>query len=235
MSTHKKVSRILGVAFLLQFITSFSSGSFIQPAWLEVGNITATMRNITENPWLIRANILMDMFTALGVIFLGAVLFITLRKQNEKIALVAFGFYILEAGLLAASRMATFSLINISQEFVSSPQPELMATFGSLAIESMEFVGGWLHMLAFCLGAILFYYLLNQSRLVPRGLSLWGLITIVPVLIGTLTAVFGYEIPFLFFLPYFPFEFVIAMWILVKGIPETRNSFTPMVEGSAIA
>ena len=56
------------------------------------------MRNITENPWLIRANILMDMFTALGVIFLGAVLFTTLRKQNEKIALVAFGFYILEAG-----------------------------------------------------------------------------------------------------------------------------------------
>ena len=98
MSTNKKVSRILGVAFLLQFVTSFSSGSLIQPAWLEAGNITATMRNITENPWLIRANILMDMLTALGVIFLGAVLFTTLRKQNEKIALVAFGFYILEAG-----------------------------------------------------------------------------------------------------------------------------------------
>ena len=119
----------------------------------------------------------------------------------------------------------------MSQDFVSAAQPELMVTFGSLAIESMEFVGGWLHMLAFCLGAILFYYLLNQSRLVPRGLSLWGLITIVPVLVGTLTAVFGYEIPFLFFLPYFPFEFVIGMWILVKGIPETRSSFTPMVEG----
>ena len=36
MSTNKKVSRILGVAFLLQFVTSFSSGSFIQPAWLVV-------------------------------------------------------------------------------------------------------------------------------------------------------------------------------------------------------
>ena len=126
--------------------------------------------------------------------------------------------------------MATFSLLRISQAYVSAGQPEYLLTIGDLAIESMEFVGGWLHMLAFCLGAILFYYLLDKSRLVPRGLSLWGLITIVPVLIGTVTAIFGYEIPFLFFLPYFPFEFVIGMWILVKRLPETSSSFTPMVE-----
>lgn len=36
----------------------------------------------------------------------------------------------------------------------------------------MDFVGETLHMVAFSLGAILFYFLLDRSRLIPRPLSL---------------------------------------------------------------
>jgi len=95
-----------------------------------------------------------------------------------------------------------------------------LLTFGNIALESADFVGDTLHVLAFCLGAILFYVLLYQSKVVPRWLSLWGLITVIPVLAGTLTAIFDVPLPFIFFLPYFPFELVIAIWILIKGIPE---------------
>ena len=218
-TTSNKISRVLGIAFLLQFITSFSSGIFIKPLWLVPENISETMLKIAENPWALRTNILVDMLTALGVIFLGAILFTTLKKQNKKVALVALSFYILEAGLLASSRIATFSLLRLSQEFASAGQPVSMLVFGNIALEAMDFVGDTLHMLAFCLGAILFYFLLYKSRVVPRGLSLWGLITVFPLLAGTLTAIFGYDLPFILFLPYVPFEFVIGIWILVKGIP----------------
>ena len=222
MNAQNKVSRVLGVAFLLQFITSVSSGSFLRPVWLVAGDISATMLKVAESPGLFRINILLDMLTALGVIFLGAVLFVTLRKQNGTVALVALGFYVLEAGLLAASKMATFSLLGISQEFANTGGPDYLLTLGNLALESMDFLGDTLHVLAFCLGAILFYALFYKSRVIPRGLSLWGLITVFPVLAGTLTAMFGYDLPFVLFLPYFPFEFVIAVWILVKGVPEAR-------------
>jgi hypothetical protein len=75
-------------------------------------------------------------------------------------------------------------------------------------------------MLAFCLGGILFYYLLYKSRVVPGALSLWGLIATLPMLIGTLTQIFGYTIPFIFYVPYVPFELVIGICILVKGVKE---------------
>jgi len=223
MNANNKTSRVLGIAFLLQFITSFSSSIFIKPLWLVPGNIRETMLKIAENPGLLRANILADMLTALGVIFLGAIMFTTLRKQNEKIALAALGFYILEGTLLATSKMATFSLLRLSQEFVSAGQPENFLTFGNLALEAMDYVGDTLHMLAFCLGAILFYYLLDQSRIVPRWLSLWGLITVLPLLIGTLTAIFEVDLPFILFVPYVPFEIVIGIWILAKGSPKNRS------------
>jgi hypothetical protein len=218
MNTVNKTSRILGLAFLLQFITSFSSAMFLRATWYVPGNMSATLVKIANNPVMLRVNILFDMLTALGVIFLGAMLFITVRKQNEKMALTALGFYILEGALLAVSRIETYSLLRIGQEYASAGQPAILQTFGNLAFDSMEFVGGTLHMLAFCLGGILFYYLLDKARVVPRVLSLWGLITVFPMLIGTVTQVFGYTIPFIFYVPYVPFELVIAIWILIKGI-----------------
>jgi hypothetical protein len=223
MNTVNNTSRVLGVAFLLQAVTSLISGLILKQALTVPGNISETMIKIANNAWLMRVNILGEMITAVGIIFLGAVLFIILRKQNEKIALVALGFYILEAALLAASRISAFSLLRISQEYIAAGNPVYLQTMGQVAFESMNF-GYTLLMLAFCPGGILFYYLLYKSGVVPRALSLWGLITVFPCLIGTLFAVFGYEVPFFVYLPYVPFEFAIGVWILVKGIkiPEMK-------------
>ena len=218
MKAVNNTSRVLGVAFLLQAVTSLASGLILRLVLTVPGNISETMTNIANSPWLMRVNILGEVLTALGIIFLGAILFVTLRKQNEEMALVGLGFYILEAVLLAVSRIAAFSLLRISQEYVTAGHPAYLQTMGNLAIESMDFGGSTLHILTFCFGGILFYYLLYKSGVVPRALSLWGLITIFPMVIGTLTQIFGYTIPFIFYVPYVPFEFVIGVWILVKGV-----------------
>ena len=225
MTPHnKKTSRVLGFAFLLQFVTSFSV-IWIKSAWHILGDIQATMLKIAKNPGLLRANILMDLLTALGVIFLGAILYITLRDQNEKIALTAFGFYILEGALLASSKMATFALLCISQQFVSTRGPEYFLTLGNLFLESMNYVEDILLMLAFCVGGILFYFLLHISRVVPPWLSLWGLLGLIPLLIGNLASFFNIDLPYILYLPYLPFEFVIAAWILIKGLPNRDMTF----------
>jgi hypothetical protein len=222
MDTSKKTSRVLGAAFLLQAATSLISGLILKQLLTVPGNISETMIKIANNAWLMRANILGETITAAGIVFLGAILFITLRKQNEKTALVALGFYILEAALLAASRMQGFSLLRISQEYVTRGQPAYLQTLGNLAFESMK-DGYTLLMLPCCLGLIAFYSLLYKSGIIPRVLSLWGLIATFPMLVGTLTQIFGYTIPFAFYLPYVPFEFFVGVWILIKGVPETRQ------------
>lgn len=218
MNSVKKTSIVLGIAFLLQFITSIVNGMVLRPALIITGNIIESMTNIANNVWLMKTYILVDMITALGVVFLGAILFIVLKKKNEIIALVALGFYVIEAALLAVSRMEAFSLLRISQEYIVAGQPDYLQMLGNLSVESMDFAGSTLHSLVFSIGAILFYYLLYKSRAVPRILSLWGLITVPLVLIGTLLSVFGYEVPFFVYFLYVPFEFVIGIWILAKGI-----------------
>jgi hypothetical protein len=220
MNSVKKISIVLGVAFLLEVITNIINGMVLRPALIRTGNIIESMANIANNAMLMKTYILVDMIVALEIVFLGAVLFIVLKKKNEIIALVALGFFVIAAALLAASRMEAFHLLRISQEYIMAGQPDYLQMLGNLSVESMDYAGSALHTLVFSIGAILFYYLLYKSRAVPRILSLWGLITVPLVLIGTLSKVLGYEVPFLIYLSilYVPFEFAIGIWFLAKGI-----------------
>lgn len=226
-------SRLLGTAFLLQAVTSLVSGAVFLKPLLVPDDISASMTKIADNPLLLRASIFGDVITAIGIVFLGAVLFVALRKQHENIASIAFGLYIFEAGLLAASRLAVFSLLRISETFVTTGQPATLQASATVALETMNF-GYTLHMLPFCVGGTLFYYLLYKANLVPRLLTLWGLVTIPPMLVGTLLVVAGYAAPTYLYIPYIPFEFAIGLWILIKGTKHDVSLDQPRTSIGAI-
>ncbi|HKJ28272.1 MAG TPA: DUF4386 domain-containing protein [Anaerolineales bacterium] len=214
-----KLSSALGLAFIVQFVTSFGNGVFIGNTLFVDGDIVATMQNIGQNLGLMRANIFIDLLTSLGVIFLGGMLYLALRRQDERLALSGLAFYILEGALLAASRGDAFKLLQISQEYLAEASSTLEA-LARLSFESMNFVGSLLHMVAFSAGAVVFYSLLVNSQLVPRWLSLWGLISLLPLAVGSVSSIFGLELPFVLFVPYVPFELFIGVWLLVRGIPD---------------
>jgi len=90
---------------------------------------------------------------------------------------------------------------------------------GELLIGGMNFsllIGG----LAFSLGALMYYYLLYQSKLIPRWLSGWGLVGVALGLAAYLNQFFsvsassGIELGHI---PIFLQEMVLAVWLIVKG------------------
>ena len=161
MQSDKNTPRFLGAAFLLQAIASLAGYSLLENLVTTTG-IIDTMTNISNHEFQLRASIVFQLITAIGVVMLGAMLFITLRKQNQNIALTALGLYILEAGLRAVSRIPVFSLMQISQESVAAGHPLDFQILGTLFLEAADF-GENLHMVVFGLGATLFYFLLYKS------------------------------------------------------------------------
>jgi hypothetical protein len=216
MKPERRMSVALGIAFLFQATTSLISGlillSFIVP-----GNIDRSMMNIARHAWLMRVNLLGDLITAIGVIALGVILFVVLRKTGEVLALIALGCYLLEVAMGSVGKIPAFALLRISQDYAAAGRPENLQILGKLALESMDFCSA-LFMLPFCIGAILFYYLFYKSRMIPRALSLWGLISVPLALVGTLMAISGYKATFFIYVPYVPFEWVIGAWIVIKGL-----------------
>jgi hypothetical protein len=217
MNSDRNTVRLLGIAFLIQAVASAVSGLVLLQPLIVSGNIIDSMTNIANNALQMRASIVVEMITAIGIVMLGSLLFVTLKVQNGKIALVALGLYLVEAALLAASRIPAFSLLRTSQESVIAGHPAYMQALGNLFYESQSF-GYDLHMLPFALGATLFYYLFFRSGFLPRVLSLWGLIAAPLALIGILFALLGYDVPIVVFLPNLPFELTMGVWLIVKGI-----------------
>jgi len=186
--------RLLGWALLLQAVASLISGAVLIGPLLVQGDIDATMAQVASHALQMRAGIVGDTITALGIVFLAAVFYVLLRKRGETVALVALGFYIMEATLLVFSRVSAHSLLRVSQAAVAAGHPEHLRAMATLALDSMEFAYS-LHMLPFCLGATLFYVLLDRARIVPRWLSPWGVATVPIALVAAVSALLGYDVP----------------------------------------
>jgi len=177
------------------------------------------MTTIANGAMGMRASIVGEMITAIGVVMLGSLMYVVLKKQNEKIALVALGLYLVEVALLGLREVLAYSLLRISQESVLAGHPADLQTLGNLLYESQSFAYT-LHTLFFALGATLFYSLFYKSGYIPRVLALWGLIAAPLAFIGTLLELFAISVPLVVFIPNLPFELTMGVWLLVKGIRE---------------
>jgi len=175
------------------------------------------MVNIANNASQLRASIVVEMLTVIGIVMIGVLMYDVLKKQDRKIAIVAMGLYLVEATILAVSRIPAYVLLLVSQESVIAGHPESMQVLANMLYEAMNF-GYELHMLPFALGATLFYYLFYKSGFLPRWLSLLGIVAAPLALIGTFLNLLGYEVPIVVFILNLPFELGIGLWLLIKGI-----------------
>ena len=224
MNTNKHTARFIGAAFLLQAAASFVAGSML-PGVLNVSdNIVDTMNDLANHALRVRAGIVVELITVIALIILSSLLFIVLKKQNMKIALVALGLRLTEVALLAVSRIETFSLLRISQASIHQGHPTYLQALGTLTYETQEFAYA-VNMVFFALGGTLFYYLLFQSRYVPRWLAIFGLIAAPLALIGTVIELLGYSVPLIVFIPNLPFELAIGLWLLIKGASKSNDTY----------
>ena len=229
MTSVNKKSRLLGLAFLIQFVTSFTSGVVVLPkatgvqAFGPPRSISQIMANIATNAGLVQVNILMELVTAAGVIFLGAMLYSAVKKQHEGLALTAFGLYVMEGAMLAVTELALFALLVFSREFIAAGSPASLEPTAKAVYEAMGY-SYRIASFAFCLGGTIFYALLLKARTVARPLSLWGLAATQGVLAGVLLGLFGMKASVFLYVLYIPFELVIGVWILIKGINKEKDN-----------
>jgi uncharacterized membrane protein len=76
--------------------------------------------------------------------------------------------------------------------------------------------------IVFILGALMFYYVLYRSKLVPRWISGWGLLSTLPYLVAGFLVIFGLighmsTVDTVLRLPLALQEMVLAIWLIAKG------------------
>jgi len=216
MSSDKNIPRLLGVAFLMVLLLTFSE--FWALSIIGTGSVSDSLVSISNNLMPLRLSILLGLVLSAGIIVLAVLLFVILQKQNKTIALIALSCYLLESVTLVLRQLSVYALIPLALEYTKAGALDLsyFETSGAVFLD----IGRWvydIHLLFFALGGILWYILFYRTRYIPRLLSIWGIVAVALVLVASILA--GFEIRSIaLVLPNAVFELAIGLWIVIKGI-----------------
>ena len=229
-----RVPHWLGAMFLIVIATSFASGILITSA-AGSGSTSDVLAGVAASPAMVRLGALLGFATSLGVIVLAVLLFVVLRGQAPVLALVALGWWLGEAIVLAVARAADVALIGLGQAFVAAGSPadahyQALASFLYTGLD--KGLGSTIHMLFYCAGGLIWYGLFLRSGYLPRAIPAFGLFAVTLGLAGCVADILGAQVPILVYLPLLPFELAIGLWLLARGI---RIPEDPTVTPSIVA
>jgi uncharacterized membrane protein (UPF0136 family) len=179
MNTDVNTVRLLGVAQLFVIVGGVITERLLSSA-VRSGGISDILVSISENLTRIRISNLVALVQSFLIVVLGVLYYFVFNKQYMIIALVALGCFLAAAITLAVSKIGAYALIPLSQEFVETgaPASSHFQTLGDFLYYGVDRRGSEIHMLFTGLGLILWSYLLYISKVIPRGLAVWGLVAI---------------------------------------------------------
>lgn len=224
VNSYRKTAVIVGVLFIIGTVAGVLSGVlFTLPILGAPDSLAEIYANETQ--WIMGA--LMVLIMGLPLAMVPVILFPILKKYGEALALGAVVFRgALEAVCYMAIVGIWLSLIMLSQEYVKAGAPDAsyFQTLGTLLLGSVYWSEHILAMV-FSIGALMIYYLFYVSRLIPRWLSIWGLVGATIYLAAPLFNMFDPQHPplsveagvGLLMAPLALQEMVFALWLIVKG------------------
>jgi hypothetical protein len=225
MNTHKTAARIFGVLFLISFL-AYGTGDALIKSIVSAPDILSNVYASTT--MIVVAAILMGVIHTVTNIGLPVVLRPVLKPRNET----------LYFGYLSAAIVATVSLLvgviflllllPLSDAYVRSGsavtgQAETMA----ILLREANYYSYQIGMAIWSLGGLIFCSILYQYKLIPRLMSVWGVVGYTVFLSGCILAIFGLDFGLIHTAPGALFEVFLSLWLIVKGFNPSAFVFEP--------
>ncbi|MBU2535380.1 MAG: DUF4386 domain-containing protein [Chloroflexi bacterium] len=219
MNTNRKTAISVGVLFIIATVLGVLGNNLFKPILAAPDYLIKISAN--ENQVIIGGLlVLLSAFACAGI---AICLYPILRKYNEGLALGAVGLRLMEGMLYIVGVVGLLSILTLSQEYVKAgaSNASLFQASGTSLLAVRDWAGK-LSIIAFTVGALMYYYVFYQSKLIPRWLSGWGFLGAALSLAAVLLAISGQIIYFstVFILLQLPIgvqEMVLAVWLIVKG------------------
>jgi hypothetical protein len=223
-NTTRKTASLVGVLFIIGTVMGVLSVVCVSPVLGGPGYLAGIAAH--PAPMILGAFCMLAMGLTLAMIPLA--LFPILRRYHEPLAI---GYVVFRSGLETVAALGVVGswllLVTLGQEYAAvsaaagSPVGPEFRTLGVLISQAAE-ISSNVMAVVFPVGALMLYVVLYRSKLIPRWLSVWGMIAVVLHL--TLTGLAGLAnlsepalIQVVANAPILVQEMVMAVWLIVKG------------------
>ncbi len=210
-ASHRRTALIAGIFYLFTFV-SIPTLALYRP----VKGANYVLGSGPDTSAIVGG--LLEIIVAVAGIGTAVVLFPLLKKQDESAALGLVAARIVESATIFVGVAFLLSIVTLRK---AGTGPDSLATSHALvALYDRIFLLGQSFIPAIC--DLLLGTLLYQSRLVPRGLSMIGIIGAPILVVGYLAVLFGgihqhSSLAGLSALPVAAFEFSLGVWLVVRG------------------
>jgi len=214
MNQNKNVGRIVGILFLTVMITYIIGSMILDPLIGDPNYLTVFSANKTK----VIIGVLFELMNGIAYIGIAILVFPLLKQRSESLALGYVSFRLIEFAMQIISDFSPLFLTAISQEFVNGEAIDCSSfqAFGTLLI-AQRYWANQMVFLTYGLGAFIFYYLAHQLKLIPRFLSVWGLIGVPLVLLEIGLEIFGFNPGLLLGMQMGLNEIILGIWLIARG------------------
>jgi hypothetical protein len=232
MLSDRRAARLAGSFFLVAMGASIAGGSVVD----SIVETNADLATVDARSTLIVAGVLLEMVNCAAVVGIAAVLYPVLRRFGQASAIGYVAFRAIEAGLLAVAAVIPLALVGLShdQDRIQAAATSSLGGLAPVLLSMREQFYGLGLVVFFCLGAALLYTVLYRSRLVPRFISVWGLVGVATVFVWNLLSVLGVEggaIAAVLAAPIIANEVFLGVWLIAKGF-DVRSAGAPPAGGA---
>lgn len=211
LPSHRQISLTAGMLYLLTFV-SIPTLALYNP----VKGANYILGSGPDTSAIVGG--ILEIIVALAGISTAVVLFPMLKKQNESAALGLVAARILESGTIFVGVAFLLSIVTLRK--AGAGADALVTGHALVALYDRIFLLGQSFMPAIC--DLLLGFLLYKSRLVPRRLSMIGIVGGPILIVGYLSILFGVigrtdSLAGLSAFPVAIFEFSLGVLLVVKG------------------
>ena len=224
--TDRKTAAVVGVLFIIGTV----SGLLMLP-FIAILNTPDHLTTIATHESQMIIATLLKFIMGVACAGIGLALYPILKKYNEGLAIGSVGFRTIEGAVHIVGALSYVALLALSQEFVKAGAPE--SSYFQTADVLINAGAGWLAnvamLLTWSIGALMYYSVFYQYRLVPRWLTVWGLVGVTLTIISTLLVMFHLippagTIQVILNVPILPQEMVLAVWLIAKGVNSSATA-----------
>lgn len=223
MNTNRNTARIVGALFIIGTVAGVLSAVVAGPILSDSNYLISVSAN---SKIIIGGLLVLIMGFALAMV--PVMMFPIFKKYNQALALGSVVFRgALEAVMYIAMVITWLLLLTVSQEYIKAGMPDAshFHTLGVVLINASDQINAILE-IVFSIGSLMIYYLFYQSKLVPRWLSIWGLVGTILYLTAGLSHLFAINLELLV-IPLALLEMVLAVWLIVKGFNTSTITSEP--------
>lgn len=216
MKSNTKVGRLAGVLFLFIFITGIIVYQFLQGPVLFSDDFLTTS---SENSSKIIASVLLGSLSGITSIIIASLLFPIFKKHSLTLALLYFAFSILNFIVISIDNVSVVSMLELSQEYIKNgvDNSETLKTIGTILYKKHWWTH-YLSLLISCFPVFILFYTLYVSKLIPKIISIIGIIAVILMFIEILFSILGQSISMNMLLPIGLIQLILPLWLIFKGL-----------------